>query len=266
MAEKLTNRVGIQKELREQLTELGAVGIPAGTPVNAIKSSATITEEMINSASNGDTVIFDGVTYTKAAALDADDKEWATGANLITLIGANDDWAAADSSGDVVITATKGGVVFNDLPIVMTSSVKTVDGAEAVKAEATITAVAIGELEEGDRVTFEGLTLTYVEADPDAGEGEFTTAVQLATLLDDLADWDVVEDTGAVTITAAAVGVEFNGYEAVITYQNIVTQGGEDGTFGVVGAVMVDNANIYMAPTGNTVNDAKWRKIAHSAI
>jgi hypothetical protein len=260
----LNDKQGIQLELRTALTTSGEVGIPRATPINASDATETITAGQISACANGDTVTFDGVVYTKAATLDAPANEWETAANLATLISASADWGAVEGAGAVVITATLGGVVFNSRVIESTSTVTTSGGEVAAKATATIAAASIGALLAGDTITFDGETFTYVATAP--GVDEFTNVAELVALIDALTDWTAAVNTGACVITAAANGVAFNGIKAVTSYGGLVTSGGINGTFGVVGAVLVDNTNIYMAPAGSTVNTKGWRKIAHGSL
>ena len=65
MATPITQRMGIQPELRLALTELGAVAVPWGTPVNAVASVAPLTVTVNPTA--GDTFTVGATTYTFVA-------------------------------------------------------------------------------------------------------------------------------------------------------------------------------------------------------
>lgn len=72
------------------------------------KSAATIAAATIAVIANGDTVSFDGSTFTKVASAPAAG-EFTDAAGLITLIDGLDDWAAADNAGAIDIEAAENG-------------------------------------------------------------------------------------------------------------------------------------------------------------
>jgi hypothetical protein len=74
------------------------------------------------SATNGDTVEVDGVTFTKAAAFDEDENEFADIDDLASLIDGLDDVMAEVIGNYVIITATSAGTAGNAIEISVGSS------------------------------------------------------------------------------------------------------------------------------------------------
>jgi hypothetical protein len=104
----------------------------------AVAATATIDAGTLAVLAAGDTVTFDGNTFTKVAE-DAGAGEFTNAAGLITLLDALDDWGAADSSGDIVITAAANGAEFNDVAVLVgltRTPAGGVDGTVAEKGEA----------------------------------------------------------------------------------------------------------------------------------
>lgn len=266
MAERLPDKVGVQPELRRFFTQLGSVGIPVGTPVNAEQAETGIAEEVFNLMDDGDRILFDGVTYTYDTTPTAADDEFDDAATLAALIDAEDRWNGTEVSDDLEIQAALGGIVFNDIPAhIHILHDTTTGGGVSAPATASVSAAAIAELETGDVIGFAGEVFSYAETGADPTENEFGNVTGLVALLDDLADWDAVVNTGAADITSSADGAEWNDFEIVILYTR-TTAGGVDGTQGAPGAVCVDDSSIYVTWAGNTVNQANWRKVDHEAL
>jgi hypothetical protein len=87
----------------------------------------------------------------------------------------------------------------------------------------TLPVADLAILEVGDTIVFEEVTCTKAAQ---AGAGEFNSAAELATLLNDLEGWTVAENDGVVTATSAALGVAQNGKIATITHRGTSTSGG----------------------------------------
>ncbi len=102
-----------------------------GDPSTA--ATATIEAATIARMANGDTVTFDGKTYTKAAATDVGDKEFENAAGLAACIDAETDWEAAES-GDITVTAAADGAEFNDRDVVVFLSRVTAGGVNGTPA------------------------------------------------------------------------------------------------------------------------------------
>ena len=256
----ITQKKGIQPELRRVLTTVGDVGIPfvAAPPANAVESALTLEEDTIETvqvaAGNG-TTIFNGVTYTYDAAPDPLLFEYEDMASIAALINATADWGAAGVT-DLVITATLGGAHWNGNALVANHvESTTAGGGAAAAATATITAGAVAATAVGDTVTFDGQTYTRAGA-TDVPAGEFLNAAGLADCIDAEADWGAAE-AGDITITADANGAEFNGLGVEVNY-NRETAGGEDGTPAVQGAILVDQTRIYVSLTAGGFENQGW--------
>ncbi len=103
-----------------------------GTDTSA--ATAEINDTTTAQMANGDEVHFDGNVFTKAGATDVGDKEFANAAGLILCIDALADWGAADTTGEITITAGADGEAFNDIDVVVKfyrTTASGVDGTEA---------------------------------------------------------------------------------------------------------------------------------------
>lgn len=107
----------------EVLEDTTAGGDGAGT-----EAAATITAASIARLANGDTVEFDGAIFTKAAATSVPDGEFADAAGLISCIDGMDNWGAADSAGDIDITAATDSADFNGMEITIRLNRTTASG------------------------------------------------------------------------------------------------------------------------------------------
>jgi hypothetical protein len=254
---------GIQPELRRALGTVGSLAIPFATPVNATAAVATIAAADIAITAVGDKVRFAGNEYTKAAAADPDAGEWDDADELATQIDALDEWSAADNvGGDVVITAATRGAAYNgEIAVVEVLEATTAGGDVAAKATATIAAATIARLANGDTVAFDGAVFTKAAA-TDKDEGEFADAAGLVTCVGELVDWTAATNAGAVIITAAVNGAEFNDVDVIVSLFR-VTATGVDGTPGFAGAVACDANNIYVCTaTDLTVTNNNWKAAA----
>lgn len=243
-----------------------APGIPGddsaavdGTPVNPVYATATLTAGEIALLANNDTVTFDGVVFTKAAATDGTD--FADAAGLAAAIKALQLWEAAVSEGNVVVTAANWGVDYNDIPlnaVLLEATTASGDGA-GTAATATIPAATITEMDVGDIIEFNGSTLVKAAA-TDAEADEWADAAGIAACITAMTDWGATVSEGAVVITAATDSADFNDYPVVITLYR-ATGSGANGTSGMPGQLRFDSAYMYLC-----VDDNTWRRIAHSAL
>ena len=87
----------------------------------------------------------------------------------------------------------------------------------------TLPVADLAILEVGDTIVFEEVTCTKAV---EAGAGKFTSAAQLAALLDAIDGWTGAEKEGVVTATSAALGVAQNGKIATITHRGTSTSNG----------------------------------------
>lgn len=100
----------------------------------------------------------------------------------------------------VEVKATLAEYDFEQLEVLLNAATKT-----GTKASATIT---FGPPSNGDTVTVDGHVFTKVASAP--GAGEFTSAAELATLINALDSVDAVNATGTITVTAASIGTYGN--------------------------------------------------------
>ena len=95
----------------------------------------------------------------------------------------------------------------------------------ATGATLTLPVADLAILKVGDTIVFEEVTCTKAAQ---AGEGEFNSAAELATLLNALEGWTGAEKAGVVTATSDALGAAQNGKAATITHRGTSTSGGSE--------------------------------------
>jgi len=121
----------------DSVEDTTAGGDGAGTEATATISAATIAL-----IANGDTVEFDGNTFTKVGA-GAGADEFVNQAGLVALIDALTDWGAVNNAGDIDITAATDAVAFNGIDVNITLNRETaggVDGTLGLEGEVVIDA------------------------------------------------------------------------------------------------------------------------------
>lgn len=92
----------------------------AGGNAAGTEATATITAAAITAMAIGDTVEFDGVTFTRAAATDVGDREFLNAAGLADCIDDLVSWTGSASTlGVVTITAPDDALTWNDFPVVL---------------------------------------------------------------------------------------------------------------------------------------------------
>jgi hypothetical protein len=252
---------GIQPELRRAFGKLGSLAIPFGTPANAATAKVELAAADLAIMAVDDTVTFEGVTLTKAAA--AGDAAWDNADALAGLLGAIPGWDAANDNGKVTITgATRGawGNGYEATITVLEDTTANGDGA-GTEATATIAAGTIARLAIGDTVEFDGEVFTMA-ADDSLEHNEFKDQAGLIACLDGLTDWTAEDSSGAVAIEAADDSSELNGVKVIVTLKR-VTAGGVDGTPGFQGAVCCDAGFIYICTaTDTTILNNNWERVA----
>ena len=92
------------------------------------KGAATITAAAIAALAVGDTVVFDDLVLTRAAAPGA--AAFSNQGELIALIDAHADWAAVNNAGDIDITSAANGAVWNGFEVVITFNRTTASGVD----------------------------------------------------------------------------------------------------------------------------------------
>ncbi|MDD5724453.1 MAG: hypothetical protein PHY29_12075 [Syntrophales bacterium] len=126
----------------------------------------------------------------------------------------------------------------------------------------TLPVADLAILEVGDTIVFEEVTCTKAAQ---AGEGEFNSAAELATLLNALEGWTGAEKAGVVTATSDALGVAQNGKAATITHRGTSTSGGS-----AVGKAwgVLSEADLAQLALGDRVifDEATFTKAADTSV
>ena len=257
---RLTDKKGIQPEVRRHFTTLVSIAIPlvAAPPDNAVDADGTIAEAVILLLNDGDTVTFDGETYTYDAAAVVADGEFSDAVELAAHIdGAR--WDGTENAGAVDITANNGGSFWNQYTAVTRHLHDTTTGGGAVtQAEATIEAAAVNALAEGDTILFDGNVFTRAAA-TSVADNEFLNMAGLIECIDALADWDATLAIADCLIESTLDGAEWNGRDVVVVYNTPMT-GGADGTPGVVGAICTDGSRIYLSTETAGLDNDSWER------
>lgn len=166
-----------------------------GTPTAAEYASGSIT---FGAPDDGDTVIVNGTTFTKVAALPIGD-QFTNIAELEALIEALTGINASEDGTTITITAASRGTAGNAITLAL--------GGGNTGTMAISGATLMGGVD-GSTITVDGNTFTCVASG--AGGGEFTSAAGLATLIDGISGVNAVNASGTITINADAVGTAGN--------------------------------------------------------
>lgn len=234
--------------------------IPTETPINGTASSVVIDAAEFALLVEGDTVLFDGNTFTFAAYPEPY-TEFSDAEGLAALINALDGWTAVEAAGAITITAAESGDA-NDGEICGLYATEDVtaggDGAGTV-ASATITAESLLLLEAGDMVMLLDEVFTKVASDP--GDDEFATTEQLATLINAITGWSAsVVSGGDIEIVCDTDVVTSNGYPVVLLLRR-TTAGGIDATTGVLGQTYFDATYLYICVAVSEAGVATWMRL-----
>jgi phage tail sheath gpL-like len=165
-----------------------------GTPDAAEFASGSITYGV---PVDGDTVIVNGTTLTKAAAGGA--AEFSTIGELEALIEALTGINSSENGTVITITAASRGAAGNAITLALGGGNT---GTMAISG-ATLTGGVTGST-----ITVDGNTFTCVASGP--GGTEFTSAAELATLIDAISGVNAANSSGTITINADAVGTAGN--------------------------------------------------------
>lgn len=165
-----------------------------GTPAAAEYASGSITYGV---PVNGDTVIVNGTTLTKAAS--GGPAAFSTIGELEALIEALTGINSSENGTVITITAAARGAAGNTITLALGGGNT---GTMAISG-ATLTGGVTGST-----ITVDGNTFTCVASG--AGGGEFTTAAGLATLIDGISGVNAANSSGTITINADAVGTAGN--------------------------------------------------------
>ena len=104
------------------ITQNTTAGGDAGTA-----ATTTIGAGAISAMAAGDTLEFDGNTFTKVASAPGA-TEFTNVAGLLSLIHALTDWTAVDSVGDILVTAAALGAEWNGIPVMIVMTRTTAGG------------------------------------------------------------------------------------------------------------------------------------------
>ena len=164
MATPITQRVGIQPELRTALSEYGSVGVPWGLPVNAVASTAPLTVAVNPTA--GDTFTVGDITYTfvangtaplLAGMIELEALLAGTQPSIVLAINGGDGHNAANASASAgafaadvsTLTATVAGVVGDSIAVAetfadpgntLTAFINGVDGTPGIQGAVAVDA------------------------------------------------------------------------------------------------------------------------------
>ena len=239
----------------EEILHSGLVVISEATPVNAIAAKSEMAAALTTLIAAGDTVTIGDSTFAMVAS-EPTATQFTDVAGLTALIHALAAYTAANDAGKITVTAAVKGLSGNGTVVTFAKTEDTTaDGAEAVKAAATIAAASLAQMAAGDTVTFDGNTFTKVASN--AGAGQFTDTAGLIVLLAALEGWAAVDDGSDIDITAAENGAAANDKDIVISYKR-TTAGGINGTVGIKGEAHFDETHIYVCKANNTIADANW--------
>ena len=223
-------------------------------PIIGVVAVATVAAADLAILDVDDTVTFEGTVMTRKAATTAADLEFLNAVGLAACINhtnseLGDYWTGAESSGAVTITRDVAGILGNGkTALINVKESTTANGAEAVKASAVIAEASIARVvaASSDFITFDGHKFPRVAATPTAAKGEWDDAESLAAAMDLMTNWDVTEDGGDVTVTAAENGEVWNGRTVDLTMHR-VSAAGVDGTVGTKNQLIARNGTIYLA-------------------
>jgi len=264
MSLSLTQKQGIQPELREHFVTDGAVGVPLFVPVNAVAAADDIEANVVGLLADGDTctVTVPNVApyvFTFDAASVVADLEFRDAVELAALINAIPGVTAVENAGVVEMEATAGGLFGNGITVSVGYLADTTAGGGAgAPGVAQITAADIAELAIGDTITFDGNVYTMAAA-TSVPDREFQNTAGIAACIDAEADWGAAVAVTDVDITSAANGAIWNGFTVVLNY-NRDFAGGVDGTPAVAGAITIAGGRIYYSTTSGGAENAGWQR------
>jgi hypothetical protein len=244
-------------------TSFAAVGLPEKTPVNATGTKLTLAVADLAILEAGDTIVFEEVTCTKAAAPEAG--EFNSAAELAALLNALEGWTGAEDSGVVTATSDALGTAQNGKIATITHLGATTSGGSTVaKAGAKLFADELAQLAVGDDVTFDSVTFTKAAA-TSVPDNEFADVAGLISCIDGMAAWAAVLNGSDIDIEAAEVGAASNDKVINLIYYR-ASAGAIAGTVGVTNEICADADYIYHCVGANTVTGANWRRIARGSV
>ena len=241
-----------------------SVGLPNKTPVNATPTLLTIPAADIAVLENDDTVLFETVTCTKAAAPGAG--EFSDAAGLGALLNDIAGWTGAENAGVVTATSDALGVAQNGKAATITHRGTSTSGGSAVaKASGVLSGADLAQLALGDRVTFDGATFTKAAATSVPAD-EFEDVAGLILCIDGMTDWTAaITNVVDIKIEAAENGEAYNEKICNLIYVR-TSAGAINGTVGVANEICADESYIYHSVGASTAATANWRRIDRGVV
>ena len=244
-------------------TSFAAVGLPEKTPVNATPTKLTLPVEDLAILEAGDTVGFEGATFTKVSSNPAAG-EFIDAAGLGALLNAIAGWTGAADAGAVSAVSVALGTAQNGKIATITHlGAMTSGGSAEAKAGAKLLAAELARLAVGDTVTFDGSTFTKAAA-TNVPADEFADVAGLILCIDGMTNWTAVLNGSDIDIEAADVGESENNKIVNLIYYR-ASAGALAGTVGVANEICADENYIYHCVGINTVSGANWRRIARGS-
>ena len=242
-----------------------SVGLPNKTPVNATPTLLTIPAADIAVLENGDTVGFEGATFTKVSS-DPGTGEFIDAAGLAALLNAIAGWTGTADAGAVTATSVALGVAQNGKAATITHRGTSTSGGSGVqKAWGVLYGADLARLALGDRVTFDGSTFTKA-AETSVPANTFADTAGLISCLDAMTNWTAaITNEVDIKIEAAANGTEYNEKRCDLIYVR-TSAGAANGTVGVANEICADKNYIYHSVGASTAETANWRRIARGTV
>ena len=241
-----------------------SVGLPNKTPVNATPTKLTLPVADLAILEAGDTVGFEGATFTKVSS-DPAAGEFIDAAGLAALLNALDGWTGAEDSGVVTATSDALGTAQNGKIATITHlGAMTSGGSELAKAVAKLTSSELAQLAVGDDVTFDSVTFTKA-AVTSVPDNEFADVAGLISCIDGMTAWAAVLNGSDIDIEAAEVGAASNDKVINLIYYR-ASAGALAGTVGVANEICADESYIYHSVGASTAETANWRRIARGDV
>jgi hypothetical protein len=247
-------------------TSFAAVGLPNKTPVNATGTTLTLPVADLAILEAGDTVGFEGATFTKVSSSpDPAAGEFIDAAGLGALLNAIAGWTGAADAGAVTATSDALGVAQNGKAATITHrGTSTSGGSAGAKAWGVLSGDDLAQLALGDTVTFDEATFTKA-ADTNVSANTFADTAGLISCLDDMTNWTAeITNVVDVKIEAAENGTAYNDKICNLIYVR-TSAGAANGTVGVANEICADENYIYHCVGINTVSGANWRRIARGS-
>lgn len=223
--------------------------ITYGTPTGAEYASQTIT---FGTPDNGDTVVVNGHTYTKAASAGA--AQFTNIAELTAMIHAETELTATDNGTVITVKAAARGTAGNAYTLTLGGG----NGGDMAVGGATFTGGV-----NGDTVTVNGTVLTCVVSAP--GALEFSSIAELEALTEAISGIDSTQNGTVVSLVAATAGTAGNSLTlsragaGSMTVSGATFTGGKNAeTITVNGTVLTANVDF----TAETSNDATATNLA----